>query len=63
MNEINQGLLQIPIWIPQFTLVAGMSIFFIAVVDDFIQVLGNRQPSYERAEEKRIASGDFTGTL
>jgi TRAP-type C4-dicarboxylate transport system permease small subunit len=63
MNEINQGLLQIPIWIPQFTLVAGMSIFFVAVVDDFIQVLGHRQPSYERAEEKRIASGDFTGTL
>ena len=60
MNEINQGLLQIPVWIPQATLVIGMCIFLVAVVDELVVVLRGQKPAYQRAEEDRIARGDFS---
>ena len=60
MNEINQGLLQIPVWIPQATLVIGLCIFLIAVIDEFVVVLRGKKPAYQRAEEDRIARRDFT---
>jgi TRAP-type C4-dicarboxylate transport system permease small subunit len=63
MNEINQGLLQIPIWIPQATLVAGMVIFLVAVLDEFLRVLRGNKPQYQIAEDDRIARGDFSEAL
>lgn len=63
MNEINQGLLQIPIWIPQATLVAGMVIFLVAVLDEFLRVLRGNKPQYQIAEDDRTARGDFSEAL
>jgi TRAP-type C4-dicarboxylate transport system permease small subunit len=63
MNEINQGLLQIPIWIPQASLVVGMCIFLVAVIDELIVVLRGKKPAYQLAEEDRIARGDFSEAL
>jgi TRAP-type C4-dicarboxylate transport system permease small subunit len=62
-NEVAQGLIKVPIWMPQMTFVLGIIIFFVAVLDELILVLKKEKPSYQRAEEERAASGDFSETL
>lgn len=62
-NEVAQGLIRVPIWIPQLSLVAGIAIFFVAVVDEFWTVLKKEKPSYQLAEDARRAAGDFSETL
>ena len=62
-NEVAQGLIRIPIWIPQLAFVLGMLIFFIAVLDDLVAVLRRRKPAYQLAEEERRARGDFSESV
>jgi TRAP-type C4-dicarboxylate transport system permease small subunit len=62
-KEVAQGLIQLPIWIPQMSLVLGVLVFLIAVIDELILVLRNEKPAYQRAEEERRASGDFSETV
>ena len=59
-DEVAQGLIKIPIWIPQLSFVLGVLIFFVAVLDELVAVLRGRQPAYQIAEEKRRAAGDFS---
>ncbi len=59
-KEVAQGLIQIPIWIPQMSFVLGVLIFFIAVIDELVLVLRNKKPTYQVAEEDRRAKGDFS---
>ena len=62
-DEVAQGLIRIPIWIPQMSLVLGVLIFFIAVIDEFVLVLKKQKPAYQVAEEERRASGDFSESV
>lgn len=62
-NEVAQGLLRAPIWIPQMSLVLGVLIFLIAVLDDLMTVLKKQKPAYQVAEETRRAAGDFSEML
>ncbi len=62
-NEVAQGLIKIPIWIPQLSVVLGTLIFLIAVLDELVTVLRGGKPSYQLAEEARRAAGDFSETL
>jgi TRAP-type C4-dicarboxylate transport system permease small subunit len=62
-NEVAQGLVKIPIWIPQLTFVLGVLIFCIALVDDLVVLLRGGQPAYAVAEETRKNSGDFSEML
>ncbi|HEV7477323.1 MAG TPA: TRAP transporter small permease [Burkholderiales bacterium] len=62
-NEVAQGLIRVPIWIPQMAFLVGVIIFFIAVLDDLIAVLQNKKPAYQAAEEERRASGDFSESV
>jgi TRAP-type C4-dicarboxylate transport system permease small subunit len=65
-NEVAQGLIKIPIWIPQLSFVCGVLIFLIALIDDLVAVLRHRKPSYQLAEEaRRVRSeqGDFSETV
>ena len=62
-NEVAQGLIKVPIWIPQTTFLAGVVIFFVAIIDELVLVLQNKKPAYQVAEEERRASGDFSETL
>ena len=54
-NEVAQGLIQIPIWIPQMSFVAGALVFFIALVDEFVVLAAGGTPAYRRAEEAHRA--------
>lgn len=62
-NEVAQGLIRVPIWIPQLAFVIGLTIFLVAVLDELILVLRKEKPAYQRAEEERMASGDFSETV
>ena len=59
-KEVAQGLVKIPIWIPQLCFVFGVLIFLIAVLDELVLVLRNKKPAYQVAEEDRRARGDFS---
>lgn len=59
-KELAQGLIQIPIWIPQLSLVFGAVILEVAVLDDLVAVLRGGMPAYRRAEEERLANKDFS---
>ena len=62
-NEVAQGLIKLPIWIPQMSLVIGVLVFMVAVVDELVTVLKKEKPAYQRAEEERRAKGDFSETV
>jgi hypothetical protein len=55
-----QGLIVIPMWIPQTGFVLGCALLFVAVVDELVSVARGRKPSYVVAVEERHARGDFT---
>jgi TRAP-type C4-dicarboxylate transport system permease small subunit len=50
-NDMAQGVLAIPIWIPQVGYAGGLVILFIAFVDEFVHVLTGHAPRYERPPE------------
>ena len=62
-EEVAQGLILIPIWIPQSTFVAGAVILFVAVLDEFIVLLRGGTPAYEAAEQDRRLRKDFSESL
>jgi TRAP-type C4-dicarboxylate transport system permease small subunit len=47
-NDMAQGVLAIPLWIPQTGYATGLVILFIAFVDEFVHVLGGGDPRYEK---------------
>ncbi|HVJ12829.1 MAG TPA: TRAP transporter small permease, partial [Burkholderiales bacterium] len=62
-NELAQGLLQIPIWIPQMTVVAGCAVLLVAVVDELVAHLRGGKTAYQAAEDARHAQADFSDRL
>ena len=60
---VTQGLIVIPEWVPQVSFLLGMLIFLVAVLDELAAVLRRQKPEYQRAEEERAASGDFSETV
>ena len=54
-DEVAQGLVRIPIWIPQTSFVIGAAIFFVAVLDDFIVLARGGTPAYRGAEDTQRA--------
>lgn len=62
-NEVAQGLLPIPIWIPQASFAIGSILLFIAIVDELVIVLRGGKPSYVVAVEERHAQGDFSSDV
>jgi TRAP-type C4-dicarboxylate transport system permease small subunit len=64
-NDLAQGVLAVPLWIPQMGYVGGLVILTIALLDELIIVLSGRRPTYEKdppktAEEvieRALASG------
>lgn len=63
-NDMAQGVLAIPLWIPQLGYCGGLIILSIAVVDELVHVLRGNKPTYEKEAPKtpdefveRVASG------
>jgi TRAP-type C4-dicarboxylate transport system permease small subunit len=47
-DDMAQGVLAIPLWIPQIGYATGLLILFIAFLDEFIHVLRGGDPRYEK---------------
>ena len=62
-NDIAQGLLPLPMWIPQLSFALGSILLLIAVLDELVLVLRGRRPSYVVAVEERHAHGDFSSDV
>ena len=62
-HEVSQGLIVIPIWIPQASAAAGLILLFLAIVEDFVASVRGRKPAFAIAQEERRANKDFSETL
>lgn len=60
INDIAQGMLPLPMWIPQSSFALGVIILFIAIADELVLVMRKRTPTYVLAEQERLARGDFS---
>ncbi len=62
-NEVAQGLIAIPIWMPQMSFVLGALILLVAMADEFVVLARGGKPAYEAAEEERRVRKDFSESL
>jgi len=62
-KEVAQGLLPIPIWIPQASFALGSLLLLVAMVDELVIVLRGGRPTYVVAVEERHAHGDFSAEV
>jgi TRAP-type C4-dicarboxylate transport system permease small subunit len=62
-NELAQGLLPLPIWIPQSSFAIGSLLLLTAMVDELVIVLRGGKPTYVAAVEERHAKGDFSSDV
>jgi len=51
-NDMAQGVLAVPLWIPQLGYSGGLIILLIAFVDEFIHVISGNTPRYEKPKPK-----------
>ena len=59
INDVSQGLVPVPLWLPQSGMALGLIIMTIAMVDDLAAVIGGGTPSYLAAEQsKKIAMSE-----
>jgi TRAP-type C4-dicarboxylate transport system permease small subunit len=47
-NDMAQGVLAVPLWIPQLGYAGGLVILFVAFADEFVHVLRGNLPRYEK---------------
>ena len=62
-KDMSNGLVAVPIWIPQVAFVVGAWLFFIAVLDEMVLVARGARPTYVTAVEERHAHGDFSSDV
>ena len=62
-NELAQGLLPLPIWIPQISFAFGSVLLLVAVLDEFVIVARGGVPTFVRLTAERHAKGDFSSDL
>ena len=62
-NDMAQGLLPMPMWIPQLSFALGSLLLLVAVLDEFIIVLRGGVPTFVREVAERHARGDFSSEV
>ncbi len=56
IHDVSQGLVAVPLWLPQGGMALGLAIMTIALTEDLVTVLAHGKPSYLVAEQsKKIA--------
>ena len=59
INDVSQGLVAVPLWLPQSGMALGLIIMAIALIDDLIVLVAGGTPSYLAAEKsKKIATSE-----
>jgi TRAP-type C4-dicarboxylate transport system permease small subunit len=55
LNDVSQGLVPVPLWIPQSGIALGLLVLAVAFLDDLAAALRGRPTSYSHAEAQRAA--------
>ena len=63
IEEVAQGTVPIPLWIPKLAVPLGTGLLLIAILDELVIVLRGARPSYVVAAEERSAAGDFSAEV
>lgn len=61
IEEVAQGTVPFPLWIPKLSIPIGAGILLIAILDNWVTALRGLRPAYQAAAEERAARRDFTG--
>lgn len=62
-NEIAQGLLPLPMWLPQSSFAIGALLLLAAVLDELLGVLRGQVPGFVQVVRQRHAQGDFSSDI
>lgn len=62
-HELAQGLLPLPMWIPQSSFAVGAVLLLLAVLDELVIVLRGGVPTFVRLVQERHAQGDFSSDV
>ncbi len=63
IEEVAQGTVAFPLWIPKLAMPLGGGILLIAILDELIRVILGLVPSYVAAAADRAARGDFSAEV
>ena len=62
-NDIAQGMLPMPLWIPQLSFAVGSVLLWVALLDEWLLVWRGGEPTYVREVQERHARGDFSAEV
>lgn len=60
IEEVAQGSVAYPLWIPKLAIPVGAGVLLVAILDEWVAVLRGQKPGYVRAAEARAAAHDYT---
>ena len=61
-NDLSEGLVPVPLWIPQSGMAFGISVLALALIDDFITVLRGGRATFDQSTDVLLSkSGDDGG--
>ena len=63
IEEVAQGTVLFPLWIPKLAMPIGAGLLLVAILDEFAAVLRGAKPAYVAAAEERAAAGDFSAEV
>lgn len=63
IEEVAQGSVAFPTWIPKAAMPLGAGILLIAVIDELARVIARESPAYVQAAADRAARGDFSAEV
>jgi len=63
IEEVAQGTVPFPLWVPKLAMPIGASLLLVAILDEFAAVLRGEKPGYMTAAEERAAASDFSAEV
>jgi TRAP-type C4-dicarboxylate transport system permease small subunit len=58
-HEVSQGLVPVPLWVPQFFMFFGLFVLLVAMAEDLLRVITGRDPSYIANASAETEVGSF----
>lgn len=63
IEEVAQGTVAFPLWVPKLAMPIGAGLLLVAILDELAAVLRGAKPGYVLAAEARAAAGDFSAEV
>ncbi|WP_020407183.1 TRAP transporter small permease [Hahella ganghwensis] len=62
-EDLSAGIISVPLWIPQFSMLLGLIILSISFIDDIVCVLSGEKPSYHGKGEEALLEKEAPTTM